>query len=148
MSSFDQSGRASVFLSQAEKTLKKFSLFGSGTKYEDAAELYTKAGNCFKVSGDFGSAGDAYCLAAGLYETKLSSGHEASSSLLDAGNCYKEVNPQQAIGVFRRAVGHWTEAGRFNQAAKITKNIGEMYEKDGSAGEVSDMYIWITYPFD
>jgi len=140
MASFDQTTRAKTFLASAEKTLNKFSFFGSGSKYEDAAELFQKAGNCFKVSQAFQDAGDAYVKAAELFENKLSSSHEASAALMNAGNCYKSVNPPAAIQAFRSAIGHWTEAGRFNQAAKMTKEIAEMYESDGNVGEAIENY--------
>lgn len=35
---------------QAEKALKRFSLFGAGSKYEDAGEAFVRAGNAYKVS--------------------------------------------------------------------------------------------------
>jgi alpha-soluble NSF attachment protein len=138
MASFgDQKGRGNVFLSQAEKELQKFTFFSSSSKYENAAELLQKAGNCFKVSSSWQEAGDAYMKASELFTTKLSSSHEASAAMMDAGNCYKKVNPPQAINAFRGAIGLWTEAGRFNQAAKMLKEIAEMYEADKNAVEVS-----------
>lgn len=35
---------------QAEAALKKWSLFGSGDKYETAADCYQRAGNAYKAS--------------------------------------------------------------------------------------------------
>lgn len=140
MASFDQGARAATFIANAEKTMNKFSFFGGGSKYEDAAELFQKGGNLYKVAQDYQSAGDAYSKAAELYESKLQSAHEASAALMNAGNCYKEVNPPAAIQAFRRAVSHWVEAGRFNQAAKITRDIADMYEKDGNAPEAIENY--------
>ena len=50
--------------------------------------------------------------------------------MMDAGNCFKKVSAPDAINAFRGAISNWCEAGRFNQAAKLTKEIAEMYEKD------------------
>ena len=35
---------------EAEQALKKWSLFGSGDKYEDAAEKLQRAGNAYKAA--------------------------------------------------------------------------------------------------
>ncbi|GMI50369.1 hypothetical protein ScalyP_jg7589 [Parmales sp. scaly parma] len=149
MASFgDQKGRGNVFLSQAEKELQKFTFFSSSSKYENAAELLQKAGNCFKVSSSWQEAGDAYMKASELFTTKLSSSHEASAAMMDAGNCYKKVNPPQAINAFRGAIGLWTEAGRFNQAAKMLKEIAEMYEADKNAVEAIDNYTQASQFFE
>lgn len=36
-------------VAKANKRLTSFSLFGSGSKYEEAAEMYEKAANQFKL---------------------------------------------------------------------------------------------------
>lgn len=140
MSGFSISGRGDKFSADADAKLKKFSFFGGSQKYEDAAELYQKAGNCYKVEEKWQEAGDSYMKAADLFQNKLESTHEASSALMDAGNCFKKVSPPSAITAFRAAVSNWCEAGRFNQAAKITKEIAEMYEKDGEVVEAIENY--------
>jgi len=45
-----QEDKARALVEKAEKRLNSWSLFSSGSKFEDAAELYTKAANLFKVS--------------------------------------------------------------------------------------------------
>ena len=40
----------------------------------------------------FLAAGDSYCRAAALH-IKLDSRHEAASDYVEAGNCYRKVNP-------------------------------------------------------
>jgi len=45
-----QEDKARALLVQGEKKLTSWSLFSSGSKHEDAAELFTKAANLFKVS--------------------------------------------------------------------------------------------------
>ena len=75
------------FLAEADKTLAKRTwLAGSSEqKYEDAAELYQKAANAFKVGGYTNEAGDAYSKASKLYQDKLKNGMEASKCLTESG---------------------------------------------------------------
>ena len=46
----DNEAKAARFMEDGEKCLTKWSLFGSSTKFEDAAELFEKAGRLYKVS--------------------------------------------------------------------------------------------------
>ncbi|GMH91826.1 hypothetical protein TrVE_jg14402 [Triparma verrucosa] len=140
MASFAGKGRGDHFLAEADKHLKKFSFFGAGSKFEDAAECFSKAGNCFKVEQKWQEAGEAYMQAADLLQNKVQSSHEASAAMMDAGNCFKKVSAPDAINAFRGAISNWCEAGRFNQAAKLTKEIAEMYEKDNNPVEAIENY--------
>lgn len=42
--------KASEWLDKADKKLRSFSLFNSSAKYEDAADMYLKAANLFKLA--------------------------------------------------------------------------------------------------
>ena len=42
--------KAEEYLQQGEKALKKFSIFSSGTKFEDASDAFEKAGNQYKIA--------------------------------------------------------------------------------------------------
>lgn len=132
-----QRNKGNAFLSEAESTLKKSTWFASSSerKYEDAAELYSKAANAYKVGGLNDEAGAAYQQAAELYKDKLTSLGEASKCLSDAGACLKTSNPAEAIGCYRSAVTLLCDAGRLNQAAKLSKQIAEIFENDGAAAE-------------
>ena len=46
----DPAARASELMKKADKKLNSFGLFGMGTKYDDAAEMYEKAANQFKLA--------------------------------------------------------------------------------------------------
>ena len=135
-----QRSKGDAFLQEAEATLKKSTWFASSTerKYEDAAESYTKAANAYKVGGCNDEAGNAYQRAAELYKDKLSSLAEASKCLSDAGACLQKTNPNEAVGCYRSAVTLLCDAGRLNQAAKLSKNIAEIFENDGAAAEDGD----------
>lgn len=131
-----QRNKGNAFLKEAESTLAKSTWFASSTerKYEDAAESYAKAANAYKVGGHNDEAGDAYKKAAELYKDKLNSLGEASKCLSDAGACYKKGNQSsEAVGCYRSAVTLLCDAGRLNQAAKLSKQIAEIFENDGTA---------------
>mmetsp|Transcript_4659 Transcript_4659/g.10285 ORF Transcript_4659/g.10285 Transcript_4659/m.10285 type:complete len:318 (-) Transcript_4659:363-1316(-) len=139
MSALSQAQRAKgdAFLNEAEATLKKSTWFASSSerKYEDAAESFTKAANAYKVGGCHDEAGGAYQRAAELYKDKLKSLGEASKCLSDAGACLSKSNPAEAVGCYRSAVTLLCDAGRLNQAAKLSKQIAEIFENDGAAAE-------------
>jgi len=123
------------FLNEAEKTLKKSTWFASSTeqKYEDAAELYEKAANAFKVGHFYSEAGDAYMKAGELHRDKSKNLGEASKALGNAGSCYKKSNPVEAVKAYRSAVTLLCDNGRLTQAAKLCKEIAELYETDSAA---------------
>mmetsp|Transcript_22762 Transcript_22762/g.40779 ORF Transcript_22762/g.40779 Transcript_22762/m.40779 type:complete len:317 (-) Transcript_22762:189-1139(-) len=132
-----QRSKGDAFSQEAESILKKSTWFASSSerKYEDAAECFTKAANAYKVGGCHDEAGGAYQRAAELYKDKLKTLGEASKCLSDAGACLKKSNPAEAIGCYRSAVTLLCDAGRLNQAAKLSKQIAEIFENDGVAAE-------------
>jgi len=137
MSALSQAQRTKgdAFLQEAEATLKKSTWLSSSCerKYEDAAEYFAKAANAYKVGGHHDEAGNAYRHAADLYKDKLKSLGEASKCLSDAGTCFQKCDPSNAIDCYRSAVTLLCDAGRLNQAAKLSKQIAEIFEKDGAA---------------
>eukprot|EP00588_Corethron_pennatum_P007736 CAMPEP_0194283816 /NCGR_PEP_ID=MMETSP0169-20130528/26208_1 /TAXON_ID=218684 /ORGANISM="Corethron pennatum, Strain L29A3" /LENGTH=301 /DNA_ID=CAMNT_0039029497 /DNA_START=67 /DNA_END=972 /DNA_ORIENTATION=+ len=125
------SSRAEEFINQAEKTLNKFSFFSSSAKYEDAAELYAKAANTYKVAQLWNEAGKNYMIAADLYLTKLKDQEtDACQNMVLAGGCFKRVSPLDAIAAYDGAINIWLENGRTNMAAKLMKEIAEMQESE------------------
>lgn len=42
--------KAEEFIASAEKALKRFSIFSTSAKFEDACEAYEKAGNQYKIA--------------------------------------------------------------------------------------------------
>lgn len=59
-------------------------------KFEDAAEIFKKASNQYKVAQDWEDAGKAFARAAECYVT-LEQNLDAATSYVDAANCYKKV---------------------------------------------------------
>ena len=80
--------KGQAFFADAEKTLSKKTWFASAAeaKNEDAAELFEKAANAFKVGGCHSDAGDAYSRAADIYRDKLKNMGEASKCMSNAGD--------------------------------------------------------------
>jgi len=124
------SDRAEELIEKADKKLKSFSFFGGGsTKYEDAADLYTKAANSFKVAKKWDKAGGAFVKAAECY-LKVPSKHEAASNYVNAANCLKKNNTTDAVNCYKTAIELFTDEGRFSIAAKHQKEVAELYEAD------------------
>mmetsp|Transcript_16287 Transcript_16287/g.15611 ORF Transcript_16287/g.15611 Transcript_16287/m.15611 type:complete len:299 (-) Transcript_16287:212-1108(-) len=127
------SSKGDSFLAEGEKALKRSTLFGFGKaqKYEDAAEAFTKAGNAFKLANLWESGGKAF-LKAAEQQLIMKEVNEAGSRLIEAGNCFKKVNPKEAIKAFNQAIDIYNESGRFSLSSRYYKEIAEIYEADGN----------------
>ncbi|ENN74327.1 hypothetical protein D910_12797 [Dendroctonus ponderosae] len=125
--------KAQLLIAEAEKKLgpRGFfgSLFGGSSRVEDAVECYQRAANLFKMAKNWVSAGSAFCEAATLH---LRSGarHEAATNYVDAANCYKKSNINEAVTCYLKAIELYTDMGRFSIAAKHHQNIAEVYETE------------------
>eukprot|EP00980_Cylindrotheca_fusiformis_P004063 scaffold880_cov132-Cylindrotheca_fusiformis.AAC.59 len=126
-----QKGKADGFLQEGKALLAKKSWFGSSSRNaEDAAECFEKAANAYKVGGMNGEAGDAYMEAVKVYRDKLSDFLGASKALNNAGTCYKKSDPADAIRAYGEAVHLYVDNARIQQAAKLQKEIAELYETE------------------
>jgi alpha-soluble NSF attachment protein len=139
-----QEKKAKEFLAQAEKKIKSSQsffggLFGGAAKMEDAADLYVRAANTFKVAKKWREAGDAFCLAADVH-MKLDVKHEAGSVLVEAGQVLKREDPKRAVDCYLQAAEIYTDMGRFSMAARYHNTIAEIYE-----GELVDFEQAITH---
>lgn len=119
-------------MDEANKKLSKKTWLASSTetKNEEAAELFEKAANAFKVGGCHAEAGDAYSRAADIYRDKLGNMGEASKAMSNSGACYRKVDPKAAIEKYQSAVSLLCDNGRLMQAAKLSKQIAELFETD------------------
>ena len=82
-----QKGKAEAFIKEAEGLLSKKSWFSSSKERnaEEAAEVFEKAANAYKVGGLNQDAGNTYTRAAELYRDKISDFNHASKAFNAAG---------------------------------------------------------------
>eukprot|EP00934_Nitzschia_sp_Nitz4_P009031 Nitzschia sp. Nitz4//scaffold119_size111653//689//1713//NITZ4_004170-RA/size111653-augustus-gene-0.203-mRNA-1//1//CDS//3329533776//9021//frame0 len=126
-----QKGKGDAFMKEADALLNKKSWFSSKTKNaEDAAEIFEKAANAYKVGGLNSEAGDAYSKAAEIYRDTLSDFNSASKALNSAGACYKKSSPTSAVEAYQQAVSLYVDNARITQAAKLSREIGDLYESE------------------
>jgi alpha-soluble NSF attachment protein len=126
--------KGDTFREEAKKTQSKKTWFASSTeqKNEEAAELYMKAANAYKVGGFGMEAGNAYESAAEIYRGSLNNIAEASNCLKQAGACFKKDDTTKAITSYRSAISLLCDSGRLTQAAKLSKEVAELFENQES----------------
>ncbi|KAF7732374.1 hypothetical protein EC973_005270 [Apophysomyces ossiformis] len=122
--------QAQEFVQQAEKKLNGWSWFGNGNKQEEAAELYEKAGNNFKLAQRWLEAGDAFIRCAELYKKVPDMSFEASKAFENAAKCLKKNDSRAAIQALREAIEIDKERANFRNAAKHHQEIAEIYESE------------------
>ncbi|CDS06203.1 hypothetical protein LRAMOSA08731 [Lichtheimia ramosa] len=130
--------QAQELLQQADKRLNSWSWFGGGNKEEEAAELYEKAGNTFKLAQRSYSqshrkgndAGEAFTKAAQLFMKTSDTLYDASKAYESAAKCYKKNQPEMAISMLEYAIKIDKEGAHFRNAAKHHQEIAEIYESD------------------
>jgi alpha-soluble NSF attachment protein len=140
---------ADELFSKAEKKAKSaqasgirslFGLGGNAAKLEEAAELFVKAGNTFKLAKVWQKAGDAYMRAAENYAQLPDLSFEAASKFADAARCFKNVNSEDAIVAMQKAMEMYTKEARFQQGAKTCREIAELYENMGETVKAAEAY--------
>ncbi|KAJ6720650.1 ALPHA-SOLUBLE NSF ATTACHMENT PROTEIN [Salix viminalis] len=122
---------------KAEKKLNGWGFFGS--KHEDAADLFDKAANNFKLAKSWEKAGSTYVKLSQCH-LKLDSKHEAASAYVDAAHCYKKTSTTEAISCLVQAVDMFCDIGRISMAARYLKEIAELYESDANIEKSMEFY--------
>lgn len=133
----DQIAKGEEFEKKAEKKLNGWGLFGS--KHEDAAELFEKAANSFKLAKSWDQAGSVYVKLANCH-IKLDSKHEAANAYADAGHCYKKTNTKECISCLEQAVNLFMEIGRLSMSARYFKEIAEVCEQEQNLEQAMHYY--------
>lgn len=123
----DHLARAEDFATKAEKKLSGWGLFSS--KFEDAADLFDKSANSYKLAKSWDKAGSTYIKLANCH-IKLESKHEAAQAYVDAAHCYKKTNINESVSCLDNAVNIFCEIGRLSMAARYLKEIAELYESE------------------
>ncbi|KAK1408711.1 hypothetical protein QVD17_40712 [Tagetes erecta] len=133
----DQIAKGEDFEKQAEKKLKGWGIFGS--KHEDAADLYEKAANFYKLGKSWDQAGAVYVKLAECF-LKVDSKHEAANAFADAGHCYKKTNSAECISRLEQALELFMEIGRLGMSARYCKEIAELYEQEQNLEKAMTYY--------
>jgi len=128
----DAERKGQALVSEADKKLRTVSgvfgsLFRGNDKTDEAAELYCKAANSFKVAKNWNSAGNAFLRAAAL-ESKSGERHITASHYVDAANCFRKVKTDDAVKYYLKAIDIYVDMGRFNMAARHHITVAELYE--------------------
>ncbi|EGR34356.1 hypothetical protein IMG5_014780 [Ichthyophthirius multifiliis] len=100
-----QQERAEQALEYYKSAAVKFKLAKS---WDDAAEAYIRCAKC-EQAGDGGNAGEYY---------------------VEAANMKKKNNTSEAIKYFEEAIQFFCKENRFGYAAKLKKQIAEIFEQD------------------
>lgn len=134
----DNEQKGMQLMQEAEKKTKSVKGFfgslmasfgGGSSKQEEAADLYVRAANAFKMAKKWSMAGEAFCKAAELQLT-LGSRHEGATHYVDAGNCYRKGDANEAIRCMQKAIEIYTDMGRFTIAAKHHITVAEIFESE------------------
>ncbi|KAL0083324.1 soluble NSF attachment protein [Phycomyces blakesleeanus] len=126
--------QAKELVAQAQKKLTSWSLFNPSNKHEDAAEIYEKAGNMYKLAQQWTQAGDCFIEAAKLFQRGGGAKFDSSRAYENASKCYKRQDPAAAVGALKEAVILDQEGGNFRAAARHYQEMAELYE-----GELDDI---------
>jgi alpha-soluble NSF attachment protein len=134
--------QAVEFRSLAEKKLKKggfLSMFTGGSRVDEAQELYQKAANQFKLAHEWNDAADSYVQYA-FCSQKLGMASEEAQGYIDAANCLRKVSPESSLEWFQKGIEMYSNAGRYQQAAKQLKNVAEMLEQEEKVDQAVEYY--------
>jgi alpha-soluble NSF attachment protein len=127
---------------EARKALNRTTLFGFGKqqKYEDAADYFTKAGNAYKLANAFEEAGQAFLECSRAWDQAGDNKSDVVNSIVEAGNCFKKVNPVEAVNSFQKAIELYNESGRVGMSARYYKEIAEIFEADHNTASAMEAY--------
>ncbi|KAI9328129.1 soluble NSF attachment protein [Zopfochytrium polystomum] len=117
-----------ALMKEAEKAASYKGWFGAN-KTDEAADLYSRAANAFKLAKKWKEAGDAYVSQANLL-LKAGEKDEAASAYSNASKAYKKTSPQDSVHCLEQAIGLLIDRGRFSIAASNQKQVAEIYEND------------------
>ncbi|KAF0742977.1 hypothetical protein Ae201684P_000118 [Aphanomyces euteiches] len=131
--------KADEFMRAGEKALNKFSLFSSSSKYEDASDNFEKAANQYKIAKKWQESGEAFAKCADC-QMRLKESSRAAQFYQQAAEAVSKANPIDAVTYYRTAISLQCDAGRFTNAARLQKQIAEIYEQAGQTQEALDNY--------
>jgi len=135
----DAAEKAQALMNQANAKCNSFGWF-SNQKFDEAAELYKKAANQFKLAKLYEKTAEAFLKAADCY-TKVNEKYEVSQCYINAGTCLKKTNINEAIKLMKLGIEYYTDEGRLSTAAKHLKEIAEMCEGESQWEKAIENYL-------
>eukprot|EP00051_Salpingoeca_urceolata_P032398 m.15523 g.15523 ORF g.15523 m.15523 type:complete len:289 (+) comp5042_c0_seq1:319-1185(+) len=120
-------------IAQAQKRMQSSSSFfssitgSSSAKQEEAADLYKRAANQYKIRKEWKPAGDCFVEAARIHE-QLQVMHEIAQAYNEAATCYKKVDQDAYVSALQSVVRVYSDMGRFAMAAKAVMSLAETFE--------------------
>ena len=124
------------YIKKAEKEKNRW-FVSEEQKASNAAGYYEQAGNIFKSQKHYKEAADCFVKAATL-KIKIGRGYDAAGLFKAAGIQLKLVGDPTSTEMLNRAVDLFSELGKGQMAAKLSKELGEASEK---AQEFEDALI-------
>ncbi|SPQ97409.1 Soluble NSF attachment protein, SNAP [Plasmodiophora brassicae] len=117
---------------EADKRLKSLNLFGAASKrLMDAAELYGRAANKYRVARLWKKAGETHMAAANNYHKASQDGWiDARKNYEEAAKCFAKCNPEDALEAYKCAAQLSLEENSFSMAAHHYKSMGEICEDE------------------
>jgi len=135
--------RASEFFKQGEKKLKPGvfgKMFGNKSdRLEEACELFKQAANYYRLGRD----SNTYSVnssAQAFLRCAQCAPDDAANYYMEAGNIIKNVNSAEAVNHYNQAVNQLSVSGRISQAARLRKQIAEIYEQEQNISQAVDNY--------
>eukprot|EP01138_Halocafeteria_seosinensis_P014571 gb/GECG01014876.1/.p1 GENE.gb/GECG01014876.1/~~gb/GECG01014876.1/.p1 ORF type:complete len:295 (+),score=68.94 gb/GECG01014876.1/:1-885(+) len=123
-------------MEQAKKEESRFSLFGRQEKYENAAELYERAGNTFRSENDYEQALYAFQKAVENWG-KARDEKQVSTVQQKVAECQmKLMNLDDAQATYEEhVIPVLKEDGKITNIGKIYEKLAEAFHKEGQTGK-------------
>ncbi len=122
----------SEYEKKAIESLQKYTFFGlwNHNKYQEAYEFYKKAGVQYILEKNWYKAYRAYREAGDICLEHLKIRYEALNMYSEMSKCLEKVDETGAIEVIKKKmIELYVEEGRYYEAGKYEKELGERYEK-------------------
>jgi alpha-soluble NSF attachment protein len=125
-----------------------FSLGSKSQKYEDAAELFTKAAKQYQLAKAYIDAGNAFLKACECYSHSSYGTYHIASCYIQAAQSFSKQDIHIGIDAMHKGINLLLEDGKFSQAAKYEKELAEMFETIGDLNNAIKHYEIASEYFD
>jgi len=138
-------------MAEAEKKLNPGwweKMTSGGVRYDEAGELFMKAGNMYKKDKEHDEAINAFVQAAKAYAMGKDA-HDAANAYVQAASCAKQAaNVTVAVDYLQKAVDIYSDDGNFSLAGRYQKEIAEIFEGEKDTENALKAYKLAAETFD